>query len=292
MLTHYVNDREDSARWSEVPLRPGDVVVATPIKAGTTWIQTICTLLLLRRSGLGTPLDDLSPWVDMRMVPVEAIRAGLDRQPGRRVLKTHTPLDGLPLRADVTYLVGARHPLDVALSTYHQWRNIDLDVVRASLGITTAEMPDPEPVEPAAWISRWIHEEVEDLRTEPHSLQHLMWHLSDAWRRRDEPNVALLHYADLSADLPGVMRALAAQLGVTIPDGAWPELVEAASFDRMRARAEELVPRVVPFRSRAAFFRSGRSGEGVALAGEADLAHFHRRVAELAPPDLVTWLLR
>ena len=35
------------------------------------------------------------------------------------------------------------------------------------------------------------------------SLPGVMWHLSDAWRRRHEPNIVLVHYADLSADLAG-----------------------------------------------------------------------------------------
>ena len=33
-----------------------------------------------------------------------------------------------------------------------------------------------------------------------------MWHLSDAWARRGEPNVLLVHYDDLLADLEGQMR--------------------------------------------------------------------------------------
>jgi aryl sulfotransferase len=292
VLAHYVNEREDSARWSEVALRPGDIVVSTPPKAGTTWIQTICALLITQDPALPAPLDDLSPWLDMKMVPIEAVRTRLDRQTSRRIIKTHTPLDGLPLRDDVTYLVGARHPLDVALSTYHQWRNLDLDVIRAALGVTTAEMPDPEPVDARTWISAWIREEVEDLHSEPHSLQNLMWHLSDAWSRRTTPNVTLIHYADLSTDLPGTMRALAARLDISVPDGLWPILVEAATFTRMRERADDLAPRVIPFRSRTAFFREGRSGGGAELVTEADLAIFHHRVGVLAPADLGEWLLR
>ena len=46
-----------------------------------------------------------------------------------------------------------------------------------------------------------------------------MLHLSDAWGRRHDPNVVLLHYDDLLADLDGAMRRLAAQLGIAV-DGA------------------------------------------------------------------------
>ena len=49
------------------------------------------------------------------------------------------------------------------------------------------------------------------------SLPGVMWHLTDAWARRDEPNMVLVHYEDLSADLDGEMRRLADRLGIRVP---------------------------------------------------------------------------
>ena len=87
-----------------------------------------------------------------------------------------------------------------------------------------------------------------------------MWHLSDAWARRDEPNVRLVHYDDLCADLDGEMRALATWLGLEVPEAAWPELVRAATFEQMRARADSIAPSGGVLKSNAAFFRRGSSG--------------------------------
>ena len=42
----------------------------------------------------------------------------------------------------------------------------------------------------------------------------------------------------------------------------------------------------------AAFFRHGVSGEGPALLSAGELAHYHRRVAAMAPADLLAWLHR
>ena len=70
----------------------------------------------------------------------------------------------------------------------------------------------------------------------------MMRHLSDAWARRGEPNVLLVHYDDLSADLEGQMRWLAGQLGIAVPQQAWPALVRAATFESMRDSADTLVP--------------------------------------------------
>ncbi|MFG1603139.1 hypothetical protein [Actinoplanes sp. NPDC049265] len=101
-----------------------------------------------------------------------------------------------------------------------------------------------------------------------------------------------LDNADLSADLDGVMRALAARLGIDVPADRWAALVDAATLPRMRAEADRLVPNVVPVKDRSAFFREGRSGAGARALKEAELARFRRRTAGLAPPDVVDWLCR
>ena len=88
-----------------------------------------------------------------------------------------------------------------------------------------------------------------------------MWHLSDAWARRNEPNALLVHYDNLSADLEGQVRWLAGQLGIAVPEQAWPSLVQAATFENMAARADTLVP--LPESSRATPPSSpGSLGEG------------------------------
>ena len=51
--------------------------------------------------------------------------ARLAEQPHRRFIKTHTPLDGIPLDPQVTYIVTARHPLDTFVSLRHHLDNID-----------------------------------------------------------------------------------------------------------------------------------------------------------------------
>ena len=61
----------------------------------------------------------------------------------------------------------------------------------------------------------------------------------------------------------------------------------------MRARADQLAPDTQGvLKDRAAFFRRGRSGAGREELGEAELARYFARAAELAPPDLLGWLHR
>jgi aryl sulfotransferase len=36
----------DSSRWDGFSFRPGDIIISTPAKCGTTWTQMICALLI------------------------------------------------------------------------------------------------------------------------------------------------------------------------------------------------------------------------------------------------------
>ena len=284
----YQEEGRDSTRWLGFPIRDGDIVISTPSKTGTTWAQMICALLIFGEPQLPAPLGRLSPWLDHLVAPREEVYALLAAQQHRRFIKTHTPLDGLPLDPRASYLVTARHPLDVAVSAYHHRANLDEARWRQLMG--DPEPPAPPPPEPLHdWLLRWIADDTdpaEDLDTLPG----LMCHLTDAWARRREPNVLLVHYERLRADLDGQMRWLAGRLGITIPERAWPALVRAATFENMSRNADQMIPAPGLFKSNAAFFRRGTSGEGREILSDAELAGYHARVARMAPPDMLAWL--
>ncbi len=288
----YRSSDEDSARWLGFSYRPGDIVISTRSKSGTTWMQMICALLVFQTPELPAPLDRLSPWLDWLVRPREEVVAALEAQQHRRFIKTHTPLDGVPLDPRATYVVLARHPLAAAVSLFHQGDNLDRARLRQLTGKSEPERA-PAPRPPLReWLLSWIGRDV-DPRLELDSLPGVMWHLSDAWARRDAANVVLAHYDDLSADLEGQMRQLAARLEIPVPEALWPDLVAAAGFEAMRDRAARVAPDPGGvLTDSAAFFRRGRSGAGRALLTENELHHYLDRTVELAPPDLLAWLHR
>ncbi|MEV4498295.1 sulfotransferase domain-containing protein [Micromonospora arborensis] len=295
MLTpahRYRSDDEDSGRWAGFPFRDGDIVISTRSKSGTTWMQMICALLVLGTPELPAPLNVLSPWLDWLVEPRDAVFGRLAAQPHRRFIKTHTPLDGVPLDPRVQYVVVARHPLDMAVSLYHQAGNLDR-VRLAELTGQPAPAGPPRARQPVEqWLTSWVDQEA-DPRVELDSLPGVMLHLSDAWARRHEPNVELVHYDDLLADLGGEMRRLADRWDIPVHPERWPDLVEAATFGQMRERADRLAPDTLGvLRDRQAFFRQGASGQGRSLLDSSAQAHYRERTAALAPPDLLNWLHR
>lgn len=286
----YRSPDEDSGRWADFQFRDGDIVISTRSKSGTTWMQMICALLIFQRPDLPEPLPALSPWLDFLGELKHDVTARLEAQTHRRFIKTHTPLDGIPFDRRASYIVVARHPLDMAVSLYHQGNNIDRERLRQVTGAAAADVrPKPRPAL-RDWLLSWIRSDAEP-RDELDSLPGVMWHLADAWARRAEPNVILVHYDDLSADLEGEMRRLASTLGIAVADHKWPELVGAATFEHMRGNARDLAPDPSSvLKDRSAFFRRGRSGAAREILTEEELALYADRTARLAPADLLTWL--
>jgi hypothetical protein len=286
----------DSARWDDFELRAGDIVITTPPKSGTTWTQMLCALLVFDGPAFPAPLDKLSPWLDMLNRPLDEVKALYGAQTHRRFIKTHTPLDGLPFRRDVTYVVVGRDPRDVAISMQHHMKNLDFEsfMARRAKAVGTADLADlpprlPPSDDPAERFRNFVHETV---LTGTANLSLVLHHLDVAWRHRADGNVAIFHYADLRADLPGELRRLAAALGFDLSAERAAELAREASLERMRARAADVVPgaSLGQWRSVKAFLRAGSAGEWRAIVDDGDLDAYERRVAELVPPDLASWV--
>jgi aryl sulfotransferase len=187
----------------------------------------------------------------------------------RRFIKTYTPLDGVPVDPRATYIVTGGHPLDSAVSLSYQGENINRARQRQLTQELTGRSAPTEPEKPRKpvrdWLLDWIDNDATP-RQEMDSIRGVLWHQCDAWARRCAPNIVLIHYADLGADLDGQMRQLAIRLGISVPDSAWPGLVEAASFASMRAAAEKITGSGRILKSAEAFFRRGTSGAGASCS--------------------------
>ena len=292
----YRSDDEDSGRWEGFPFRDGDLVISTRSKSGTTWMQMICALLVFQTPELPAPLAELSPWVDHEITPIDDVVRRLEGQQHRRFVKTHTPLDGIPVDARATYIVVCRDPRDLYVSLWHQGNNIDRAAVRRLLGKPEPgpEEPPPSPRTPLPEaLQRWIDDEASP-QERMDGIRGVFHHAGDAWARRDtETNVLLVHYSDLLADLDGQMRGLADRLGVAVPEDRWADLVDAATFASMRRRAGRSAPDAGGvLKDPQAFFRRGESGGWRELMTPEQVAHYERRAATLAPPEVVAWLHR
>lgn len=296
-LVRYQSVLADSARWNAFEFRDGDIIISAPVKCGVTWTQMICALLIFRQRTFPKPLDLVSPWLDMLTRPLEEVVRDLEAQQHRRFIKSHTPLDGLPFDNRVTYICIARDPRDVALSLFHHTANINVDALLLARHMAVGLHDLPELASDQSilrsgseyeWLWQWI-----DAPVSP-GLSAMTHHLRTFWDMRQCPNVILLHYDELLSDLSGQMRHLSLKLGEKVPETIWPELVQAATFKEMAARAAELVPNSSEgiWHEKARFFNRGRSGQWRQLLDDDDLKRYHSRISQLVDPELERWIHR
>jgi hypothetical protein len=291
----------DSARWDGFEFRGGDIVISTPPKCGTTWMQMLCALLVFRTAQFDRPLTEISPWLDMLTNDLDTVLAKLSAQQHRRFIKTHTPLDGLPIDDRVSYVFVGRDPRDVCFSEDNHMRNVDFEAVlrarEAAVGLDDlAELmphggPMERPDDERAVFRQWVDDPT-PLGQTISSLTSTLHHTATFWEARDRANITLFHYSDLQADLVGEMRRLADALAIDVPDAEIAELARAATFDAMKSRAEDLAPDVTNgiWLDTSNFFHRGETGRWMAVIDDDDLAHYDDRVHELAAPDLAQWI--
>lgn len=299
----YRNLIADSERFDDFAFRDGDIVISTPPKCGTTWTQTICALLIFGSPDFPQAVDLISPWLEQSLRPIADVVADLDAQQHRRFIKSHTPLDGLPFDERVTYLCVGRDPRDVALSWDNHIDNMDIQALLAlrDKAVGSEDLPEllqrqmegmqmPETESERFW--HWVENNLAVVDSVG-GLAFTMHHLGSFYAERGRPNVVMLHYGDLKADLEGQMRSLAGTLGITVEEDRWPTLVQAATFESMKARATEVAPNATEsiWQDQERFFHRGTSGQWhQIITDDADARRYRERVGQLADDDLSRWV--
>jgi aryl sulfotransferase len=112
------------------------------------------------------------------------------------------------------------------------------------------------------------------------------------WAIRDLPNVMLLHFNELKADMPGTMRRIAAFLEIPIDEGKWRAMIEHCSFDYMKAHADKSAPLggILWDGGAATFINKGTNGRWRDVLSSADIQAYESRAREELGPECAHWL--
>lgn len=279
----YLGPLTDSRRWDHISLRPDDVIVATPPKNGTTWMQTIIALLMSGDPDVQTELAEKMPWVDIRVREIAQVAERIEAMPYRRCLKSHTPLDGLPLNDHAQYICVFRHPLDAHFSYRQHLRNIPMAYL-------ASWFPEDDP--DGVTFRRFLDGGAEGFDTDAMPLAHILRHFKAARACADRPNVTLFHYADMTRDLAGTFERVAGLLGISHSRAVMDRLIEAATFGNMKADASRFAPGGGKgfMKSDSDFFHSGTSGKWNGQLTHDELAGYNAIMQDRLTPKDRAWL--
>jgi aryl sulfotransferase len=276
----------DSARWNDFKFRPGDIVICTWSKSGTTWVQQIVGQLLF--PGVeDLPVMDLAPWVDMRIIPKDEMTRALEEQRHRRFLKTHLPVDALVFSPEAKYIYIGRDGRDVLWSWYNHHASFTPEAY-ALLNDTPGLVGPPlEP--PTKDVRAYFHEWLD---RDGFPVWSFWQHVQSWWDIRALDNVLLVHFNDLKRDLAGEMRRIAAFLGIEIDAELWPKAVQCCTFEHMKGHAAALSPLLETVFTGGAksFIHRGTNGRWRDVLTAADIEKYERTVDKNLTPDCARWL--
>lgn len=260
-------------RWDAFEPRVGDVILATPAKSGTTWTQSMIAMLLKGTAHLPAPLGILSPWIESNFSSLAQDLDALADQPGRRVIKTHTPADGWPVWEGVDVVLVFRHPLEVFLSIRKHLRNST--VVDAH--------PLLEPIETA--LPHFLHRPFDPEDVDGDCLATIVEFLNRSVVSERLPRKLVLNYAGISRDHEGTVRKLDAFLGTRASPELMADITRATEFNAMKSRAKDFAPEAnnALWHDDGQFFASGRSGAWTAEFTEEQIALYDACFAALLP---------
>ena len=230
------NHHFDSTIWNDIQFRDDDIIIATYAKSGTTWMQQIiCQLLFDAQEGMA--VSEMSPWVDLRIPPKEIKLPMIEAQTHRRVLKPHLPVDAHVFSRKCKYIYIARDGRDVVWSLYNQHLNAN-DAWYDALNNTPGRVGPP--INPPAgtapeYFKNWLDNDGEPFWS--------FWENTRSWWAiRDLPNVLLVHFADLKADMEGQIRRIADFIDTPVDGAVMERVLKHCSFDYMKTNAVQSVP--------------------------------------------------
>jgi len=291
VLHEYKHWLMDSARWSGFTPRDDDVVIATPYKCGTTWMQLIVGSLIHQERSIHDTLAaqgdySLSPWLDFDRTPIGELLAALDAQDHRRYIKTHLPLDGLIFHDEVKYIVVSRDARDVFMSLWNHHVNY------------RHEKHGPHPTSSLddlhAFWRDWATRGYFPWESEGYPYWSNLRHTQTWWDYRHLPNVLFAHFNHLLEDLPGQIRRVADFLDIQVADDTVAAIAHETTFSTVKQKADVSMPGMENgFRGGSrTFFHKGTNGRWRGVLSESELALYNAAAERELTADSRKWLER
>ncbi|HUS54834.1 MAG TPA: sulfotransferase domain-containing protein [Thermohalobaculum sp.] len=280
------NHHFDSTIWNGFGFRDDDIIISTYAKSGTTWMQQIVSQLIFNGAE-GLAVAEMSPWLDLRVPPKEVKLPAVEAQSHRRFLKTHLPVDALVFSRQAKYLYIGRDGRDALWSMYNHHINANALWYEA-LNDTPGRVGPPIKPPPDSilqYFDDW-------LARDGHPFWPFWENVRSWWEVRHLPNVMMLHFGRLKADMPGEIRRIAAFLDISIDEATWPMILEHCSFDYMKANAASSVPLGGAFWDGGAqtFVHKGVNGRWRDVLSPDQSAAFEIRAASELDAACARWL--
>ena len=247
--------------------RSTDVIVVTPPKCGTTWMQQI--MHQLRSGGDMTfeDIDDVVPWIEAAYDVGQDLDDEHKYQP--RCFKIHSWYEACPKGAK--YIVVYREPCAAFYSGFKYFEGVHYQPGEITLDELVRSI----------FLSQ--HERMGNNYFE---------HLVSWWPKRNDPNVLMLTFEDMLEDLESAVRAVSSFMGID-DEASITNAVKMSRFKFMKKHQEKFANhRVARYRNSAIGLQKGtvfrRVNTGSATKGREAMEECTRQAVQDMWDQIVT----
>lgn len=286
----YQTESLDSTHWDHITHRDDDIIIATAMKVGTTWMERILSLLVHKDPNRIDGKVMNAPWPDAKVFEsYQDLIARTEAITTRRFFKTHIPLDGLTYNNKVKYIHVSRDTRDVFMSLINHWSLISDFLVKKKrshppLFETMGDIHELWELYTSKSIFEWEHDGW------PYWSNYA--YTESFWDYRQLPNILFVHYSDMKSDLQGQIRRVAKFLDIDdIDDVLFDQITEACTFSSMKKDGDKLIPKFQKlFKGGAkSFIFKGESGRWKEFFTEKD-QELYEKMNDRYDSEMVQWV--
>lgn len=290
----FQNHHIDSERWVDFKPRDNDIVIATTLKAGTTWTQALVVNLLFPDQNFPKNVTEFSPWLDSTDFPIDVVLMELNGQKHRRVIKTHLPLDALHFFPEIKYIYVSRDGRDVALSLWNHHLNYIpevYDMMNNSPELIGDKFPHP-PEDFHTYWRDWCTKGWFDWESDGYPFWSHLQGVQSWWNYRHLPNILFMNYADMKKDIKASIEKIANFLNIEVTSDRINDVEKKISIKAMREAAETYVPDAGASWQGGAktFINRGINGRWKDILSQDELMLYDLACDKILSPDCRDWL--
>jgi aryl sulfotransferase len=291
-LSNYMkNNRNNNNIWNIIKMKDDDIVIASTVKSGTTWLQQIIAQLVFKGE-FNNNLNETSIWVDTLLERSESeIINILQNQNHRRFMKTHSPAEVVLAnnnKHNGKYLFITRDFRDVIWSFQNHFSNSSYPLKKDSKDYELNKKLRETENGYEFWkiIVEYRH------LFKHHSHYKLIWSYFNtikSWLQVKNENVLILHFNDLKKDLKGNIVKISRFLGLDYDNELIDKIHEKCTFQWMKQHSHRCAPMHFNGNSKS-FINKGVNKRWIHALSQNDLNMYKEIIHSFFDEQTINWI--